>query len=263
MECALTADLLPRGDDENRAASALQLLGHVTDSRDESCYAAFHVRRAAAEHLALDNLAPKRIDSPGRVSKRNRIDVACKAQRRLAAATSYPCNQISSIRGKILDRRLQSGSSKDVFQVPNTAQLIAGRIDGIEANKLAGEFDGINPHDVAGSDLCRLYPMVHLQTTDSAGSLVKGTGKGWRNPIVIAGVPSLCLVQFANAQRSSLPKERSAVAASISGQDVDVTQLLLDLLDARYCNMKTAMMLLWFALRPKPIRWYALWSWKT
>jgi hypothetical protein len=29
----------------------------------------------------------------------------------------------------------------------------------------------------------------------------------------------------------------------------------------RCCNMKTATMLLWFALRPRGIRWYALWSW--
>ena len=29
----------------------------------------------------------------------------------------------------------------------------------------------------------------------------------------------------------------------------------------RCCNMKTATMLLWFPLRPPPIRWYALWTW--
>ena len=31
----------------------------------------------------------------------------------------------------------------------------------------------------------------------------------------------------------------------------------------RCCNMKTATMLLWFALRPNAIRWYALWSWSA
>src|SRR3954466_15028191 len=120
MKCALAANFLPRSNDKDRTTGALKLFGHVSNCRDESCYPAFHIRRTAAEHLAVDDLARKGIDTPGRVSKRNRIKVAGKAQRRLAAAASYPCNQIGSIRGKILERRFQSGSSKDVFQVPNT-----------------------------------------------------------------------------------------------------------------------------------------------
>src|ERR1700741_3013955 len=63
MKCPLAADFLPRGNDENRPAGAFKLPGHVADSRDESCYPAFHVRRTAAVHLAVDNLARKRIDT--------------------------------------------------------------------------------------------------------------------------------------------------------------------------------------------------------
>src|SRR5882757_11264133 len=137
MERTLAANFLPRSNNENRAVGAFQLFGHVTDGRDECCYAAFHVRRAAAIHLVVDNLARKRIDTPGRVSKRNRIDVARKAQRRLAADTSYPCNQIGSIRSEMMQRRLQSSASKNSLQVPNATQLIARRVDRIEGNKFA------------------------------------------------------------------------------------------------------------------------------
>ena len=112
MKCALAANFLPRSNDKDRAAGAFQLFGHVTDRRDESCYAAFHVRRAAAVHLAIDDLAGKRINTPWRVSKRNRIDMAGKAQRRLAADTSCPCNQIGAIRSEFLQRRLQPGAAR-------------------------------------------------------------------------------------------------------------------------------------------------------
>ena len=137
MERALAADFLPGSDDENRAAGAFELPGHVTYRCDECGYAAFHVRRAAAVHLAVDDLAAKRIDPPWRVSKRNGIDVSGKAQRRLAADTSDPCNQIGAIRSEILQRCLQSGASKNGFQVLNATQLISRRVDRIEGNEFA------------------------------------------------------------------------------------------------------------------------------
>src|SRR3954447_329434 len=102
MKCALAANFFARGNDQNRAAGAFKLAGHVSDSCNESCYAAFHVRRAPAVHLAVDNLARKRIDTPGRVSKRDRIDVAGEAQRRLASDSSCPCDQIGPIRSEML-----------------------------------------------------------------------------------------------------------------------------------------------------------------
>jgi len=67
-------------------------MAYVPDRGDESGYTAFHVARAAAVHLAVNDLARKRIDAPGSVPKRNRIDVAGKTQRKLAADSAYSCN---------------------------------------------------------------------------------------------------------------------------------------------------------------------------
>jgi hypothetical protein len=109
MKCTLAADFLARGDGKNGPCGALQLSGHVTDCRNERCDPAFHVSRAAAVDLAVDDLAGKRIDAPGRVAKRNRIDMAGEAQLRLASGASNPGDQIGAIRSEILQRGLQPG----------------------------------------------------------------------------------------------------------------------------------------------------------
>src|SRR3954453_8246304 len=113
MKRAFAADFLTRSNDKNGPAGFFKLRGHVPDSGDESCYAAFHVGRAAAVHLAVDNLPGKWIDTPGRVSQRNGIDMAGEAQRRLARGPSYPGDQVGPIRSKMLQRRLHSDAGED------------------------------------------------------------------------------------------------------------------------------------------------------
>jgi len=85
----------------------------------------------------MNNLASKRIDAPGCVSKRNRIDMARKTQRELAADISCPCNEIGAIRSEGLERGLESGAVEDSLQVHYTPQLIPWRINRIEGNEFA------------------------------------------------------------------------------------------------------------------------------
>jgi len=134
------------------------LFTHVTNGRDKGGDGAFHVGGAATIHLVVDDFAAKRVDTPGRVSERNSIDMAGEAQRRLAVAAADPRDEIGAVRSKGMQRSLQSGTAKDFLQMLNAAQLIPGRIDRVKGNEF------VSSAALAGMEVAKRYHIPYVNT---------------------------------------------------------------------------------------------------
>src|SRR5437763_13552936 len=85
-------------------------------------------------------------DGPGLRAERYSIAVTCKRDGSLVTGATDACDKIGPAFVERHRLTLEAGSSQQASQIVCARRLLAGRVDGVEADQLGGEIDGVNGH---------------------------------------------------------------------------------------------------------------------
>src|SRR5262249_24648386 len=142
----LASCLLPGADVEHDAGRAFETRRMLQGGGDERGNAALHVRGAASPQTTVLHNAAMGRHGPGLRAERYSVGVTGKRDGRLAPAATDACDKIWAAFVKRHPLALETGSGQQAHQIFGARRLLAGRVDGIEADQLGCEIDGTKRH---------------------------------------------------------------------------------------------------------------------
>ena len=152
-EVRVGADLLVGRGREDQVAARTEPLAGERRNRDRTRrHLAFHVERAAAPDVTVAELARPWVHGPlGRVGE-HRVRVRQEEEPRPAAASGDARDEARPLRHARVELALDPERLQVVAQQLGGDRLVAGRIDGVEADQLLEEL-----HDLVAQGLRRHY----------------------------------------------------------------------------------------------------------
>jgi hypothetical protein len=106
--------------------------------------AALHVARPAAVELAVVHLAGERIAAPRSGAERHHVDVAGEAEGRLAGGAGGARDEAGPARREVVRGDGEARGLEQARQVLGARALVAGRVDGVEADQVTRQLDGVH-----------------------------------------------------------------------------------------------------------------------
>ena len=151
----VAACLLVAVEDEDQVAGGRECL--VPDSQqrgEEHRDAAFHVERAAAPDLPVDEISGERRLLPARAGGGDDIDVPVEQKRRRLPASREPHDKVRPLRVAGIEGRLEAGGLEDPGDVLEAGAFVSGRVGGVEAKQRLQQFDRSLPELTARRRKC-------------------------------------------------------------------------------------------------------------
>jgi hypothetical protein len=102
---------------------------------------AFHVRRAPAVELSVDNCAGVRVDRPRLRAERNRIEMSGKSDRQFPWSTADAGNDLRTAIAERDDVDRETSFFQQSSKRFSTGPLCTWRVDGVEANEVLRQLD--------------------------------------------------------------------------------------------------------------------------
>ena len=135
------AGFLPRRDDQHHAGRICELVGQLQRGDYKGGDTAFHVRRAPAVELSVDNCAGVRVDRPRLRAERNRIEMSGKSDRQFPWSTADAGNDLRTAIAERDDVDRETSFFQQSSKRFSTGPLCTWRVDGVEANEVLRQLD--------------------------------------------------------------------------------------------------------------------------
>ena len=135
------AGFLPRRDDQHHAGRTRERVGQLQAGHDKGRDAAFHVRRAPAVELTVDNCASVRVDQPRLRAERNRVEMSGKSDRQFPWSAAHAGNNLRATVAERDDVDRETSFFQQSSKRFSTGPLRTWRVDGIETNEVLRQLD--------------------------------------------------------------------------------------------------------------------------